>query len=97
MVMLLSTHADNNEHRAIQSLLPEEFPPLSTVEGRYVARVLSHRGGNKQAAARVLEVDRKTLDRMIKRHRIDSRKVIGLRPRDNSAQLPSDERQKNSA
>ena len=71
MVMLLSTHADNNEHRAIQSLLPEEFPPLSTVEGRYVVRVLSHTGGNKQAAARVLEVDRKTLDRMIKRHRID--------------------------
>ena len=61
----------NNQHRDVQSSLPEEFPPLSTVEGRYVARVLSHTGGNKQAAARVLEVDRKTLDRMIKRHGIN--------------------------
>src|SRR5207253_11510850 len=59
------------DNRDVQSSLPEEFPPLSTVEGRYVARVLSHTGGNKQAAARVLEVDRKTLDRMIKRHKID--------------------------
>jgi len=47
---------------------PEEWFPLSEVEGRYVARVLAHTGGNKQAAARVLDIDRKTLDRMIKRH-----------------------------
>jgi len=33
--------------------------------------VLQHTRGNKQAAARVLGVDRKTLDRMIKRHRIE--------------------------
>jgi len=33
--------------------------------------VLEHTGGNKQAAARILAVDRKTLDRMIKRHQID--------------------------
>ena len=49
---------------------PEEWPLLSAVEGRYVARVLIHTAGNKQAAARVLGVDRKTLDRMIKRHQI---------------------------
>lgn len=48
----------------------EEWVPLSEVEGRYVAKVLSHTRGNKQAAARLLEVDRKTLDRMIKRHNI---------------------------
>ena len=48
----------------------EEWGPLSDVEGRYVAKVLSHTRGNKQAAARLLEVDRKTLDRMIKRHNI---------------------------
>ena len=48
----------------------EEWGPLSDVEARYVARVLSHTRGNKQAAARLLEVDRKTLDRMIKRHNI---------------------------
>lgn len=49
----------------------DEWVTLSVIEGRYVARVLEHTGGNKQAAARVLAVDRKTLDRMIKRHHID--------------------------
>jgi len=49
----------------------EDFVTLSEIEGRYVARVLEHTGGNKQAAARILAVDRKTLDRMIKRHQIE--------------------------
>lgn len=53
----------------------EEWAPLSEIEGRYVEQVLKHTGGNKQAAARVLAVDRKTLDRMIKRHHIDCEKV----------------------
>lgn len=47
-----------------------DWVTLSEIEGRYVTRVLEHTGGNKQAAARVLDVDRKTLDRMIKRHNI---------------------------
>lgn len=50
----------------------DDWVSLSEIEGRYVARVLDHTGGNKQAAARILEVDRKTLDRMIKRHHIDA-------------------------
>jgi DNA-binding NtrC family response regulator len=50
--------------------LEEQWVPLAEIEGRYVARVLQHTRGNKQAAARVLSVDRKTLDRMIKRHKI---------------------------
>ena len=49
----------------------DDWVTLSVIEGRYVASVLEHTGGNKQAAARVLAVDRKTLDRMIKRHHID--------------------------
>ena len=53
----------------------EEWLPLSAVEGRYVGQVLEHTRGNKQAAARVLAVDRKTLDRMIKRHHIDCESV----------------------
>jgi DNA-binding NtrC family response regulator len=53
----------------------EEWVPLAEIEGRYVAQVLEHTRGNKQAAARVLAVDRKTLDRMIKRHHIDSEKA----------------------
>ena len=66
-----SQDGEHNQQPDAQSSLPEDWTPLSTVEGRYVARVLSHTGGNKQAAARLLEVDRKTLDRMIKRHKID--------------------------
>jgi two-component system, NtrC family, response regulator AtoC len=44
---------------------------LAEVEGQYVARVLHYTGGNKQAAARLLGIDRKTIDRMIERHKID--------------------------
>ena len=57
---------------------PEDCTSLAVVEGRYVAKVLAHTRGNKQAAARILEVDRKTLDRMIKRHNIPTRN--GTRP-----------------
>lgn len=56
---------------ADQLEVKEEWPALAEIEGRYVTRVLDHTGGNKQAAARLLGVDRKTLDRMIKRHHID--------------------------
>jgi DNA-binding NtrC family response regulator len=48
----------------------EEWLPLAKVEARYVARVLTHTGGNIQAAARLLQVDRKTIERMIRRHNI---------------------------
>ena len=54
----------------------EQWPPLSEIEGRYVARVLAHTGGNKQAAARLLGIDRKTLQRMIKRHHLDNRDAV---------------------
>jgi transcriptional regulator of acetoin/glycerol metabolism len=33
--------------------------------------VLAYTTGNRQAAARLLNVDRKTIDRMIKRHNIN--------------------------
>ncbi len=58
----------------LESEQKPDWPQLSEIEGRYVARVLEHTGGNKQAASRVLGVDRKTLDRMIKRHKIEFRK-----------------------
>jgi DNA-binding NtrC family response regulator len=65
-----SPSLNGNLPRADAPARPENWVPLSTVEGEYVGRVLQHTGGNKQAAARVLGVDRKTLDRMIKRHGI---------------------------
>lgn len=55
---------------------PDEYR-LSVIEGRHVAKVLAHTEGNKQAAARLLDIDRKTLDRMIKRHGIGAM-VLGL-------------------
>jgi DNA-binding NtrC family response regulator len=57
----------------------EELHSLAEIEGRHVVRVLAHTGGNKQAAARILEVDRKTLDRMIKRHDISTADIAKLR------------------
>ena len=75
----------------------DQWPKLAEIEGRYVSRVLDHTSGNKQAAARLLEVDRKTLDRMIKRHNIGPRKVVGLRPRDTKLAAIYDERRKDSA
>jgi two-component system response regulator AtoC len=61
----------------------EEWLSLAEMEGRYVARVLSHTGGNKQVATQLLRVDPKTLNRMIKRHKL----VVGQR-----ASVPSDVR-----
>ncbi|MDQ3806135.1 MAG: sigma-54 dependent transcriptional regulator [Acidobacteriota bacterium] len=49
----------------------EEIISLAELEARHVARVLAHTGGNKQAAARVLGIDRTTLQRMLKRHRLE--------------------------
>lgn len=57
----------------------DDWVTLSEIEGRYVARVLEHTRGNKQAAARLLSIDRKTLDRMIKRHQLVSHYTRGER------------------
>lgn len=63
---------------AIQGDQEAEWVPLADIEGRYVARVLEHTRGNKQAAARLLSVDRKTLDRMIKRHKLGANPAAPL-------------------
>lgn len=67
---------------AVEESDVEQWVPLSVIEGRYVSKVLEHTRGNKQAAARILGVDRKTLDRMIKRHNIETRSI---RPRISTA------------
>jgi len=43
--------------------LPEDFPTLEELQGRYIARVLTQTRGNISKAARILGVDRKTLYR----------------------------------
>ncbi len=63
------------------SVIEEEWLSLAQTESRYVTRALAHAGYNKAAAARLLEVDRKTLDRMIKRHQISLGNVTKFPPR----------------
>ena len=80
---------DHHENMSPESAAPpdpanDDWVTLSEIEGRYVARVLEHTRGNKQAAARVLAVDRKTLDRMIKRHNIDCQHARALRAKASS-------------
>ena len=41
---------------------------LAEMEAEYVARVLKHTGNNKQAASRILDIDRKTLTRIAGRN-----------------------------
>jgi two-component system response regulator AtoC len=69
-IRFLQRSSHRLESRQGESEANEDWFSLSAVEGQHVARVLDHTGGNKQAAARILGVDRKTLDRMIKRHQI---------------------------
>ena len=46
----------------------EDLLSLAEVEGRHIFRVLARTGGNKQAAARVLGIDRTTLQRKLERY-----------------------------
>lgn len=48
-----------------------EWLTLAGIEAKYAARVLAHTGWNKQAAARLLGIDYKTLTRIIKRYGIE--------------------------
>jgi DNA-binding NtrC family response regulator len=43
---------------------------LSEIERQHIFKVLAHTGGNKQAAARALGIDRTTLLRKIERYKI---------------------------
>jgi DNA-binding NtrC family response regulator len=49
----------------------EELLSLAEVEGRHIFRVLARTGGNKQAAARALGIDRTTLQRKLERYNLD--------------------------
>jgi DNA-binding NtrC family response regulator len=44
--------------------IDEGWPTLDELERRYIDRVLAHTGGNKTAAAKILDVDRRTLQRL---------------------------------
>lgn len=59
--------------RAPSSEVPDDhqsrttWVPLSEMDRNYVAKVLAHTGNNKQAASRILNIDRKTLTRILGR------------------------------
>jgi len=55
----------------------EALPSLSEVESRHIFRVLARTGGNKQAAARVLGIDRTTLQRKIERYNLEQAEFNG--------------------
>jgi DNA-binding NtrC family response regulator len=50
----------------------EQWHSLAEMETKYVVQVLAHTNGNKQAAARLLNIDRKTLARVIKRAEVEA-------------------------
>jgi DNA-binding NtrC family response regulator len=68
----------------------ERLLTLAEVEERHVARVLARMGGNKQAAARALGVDRTTLQRMLKRYDLEATGAAAPSPR--GAEQTGDER-----
>jgi len=68
----VEARAHDAESAAAPAAEEESLVSLSELEGRHIARVLQHTGGNKQAAARLLGIDRTTLQRMIKRHGLDA-------------------------
>ena len=52
--------------------------PLSEIERRHILRVLTRTGGNKQAAARVLGIDRTTLQRKLDRYDLEKTELNGI-------------------
>ena len=50
----------------------DELETLAEVERRHIGRVLARTGGNKQAAARILGIDRTTLQRKLERDNLNA-------------------------
>jgi transcriptional regulator with GAF, ATPase, and Fis domain len=60
----------------------ESIPSLAELERRHVVHVLRRTGNNKQAAARILGIDRTTLQRIIKRYNLDATLANDTRAQD---------------
>ena len=53
------------------STTDESLLPLAELERRHIFRVLARTSGNKQAAARILGIDRTTLQRKLERYDLE--------------------------
>jgi DNA-binding NtrC family response regulator len=62
----------------MSSFAPKAWQTLAEVEADHVRRVLDHTKGNKQAAVRLLGIDRKTIERVILRHGINIKQKIEI-------------------
>ncbi|HEX8071830.1 MAG TPA: sigma-54 dependent transcriptional regulator [Pyrinomonadaceae bacterium] len=84
-------HGARAQAPAIVNASADEPPlTLAELERRHVVNVLTYTGGNKQAAARLLGIDRTTLQRIIKRYQLDSARpqltpVDAPKPKDTTA------------
>jgi two-component system response regulator HydG len=63
----LPPHIENFEEGAESESMAPELLTLEDLERRHVQRVLSHCGGNRSQAAKILGIDRRTLYRKVKR------------------------------
>jgi two-component system response regulator AtoC len=70
----LQTAEASEENFAVLQKRDDKWLSLDEMEEKYVAQVLSYTGDNKQAAARLLNIDRKTLTRIIKRAELKAQK-----------------------
>jgi DNA-binding NtrC family response regulator len=61
----------NSSRAALQNGDDEVLLPLFEVERRHILRVLTSTGGNKQAASRILAIDRTTLQRKLDRYELE--------------------------
>jgi DNA-binding NtrC family response regulator len=75
-IRLYEVASDASGLEITQTVEPQTWKTLAEVEADHVRRVLAHTKGNKQAAVRLLDIDRKTIERMIKRHGISIKHTI---------------------
>ena len=67
----LSFSSAPNKEEKSESLNTNSLLSLAEVEYRHVINTLNQLGGNKSQTARILGIDRKTLDRILKRNLIN--------------------------
>lgn len=77
VALQLKLQSTTNSPTTVELQPPAEtWPTLTQIETDYIDRVLRHTQGNKQAAARILGIDRTTVIRKITQYQIDVSAVV---------------------